>query len=332
MTLQGVPVVQGVAKDIQKSAMQAEMRQERQARLNDNHDGSHGIQDFALGSIASLRSRQGAFGGPGLSIPLSDLEMPALPASHSFTDFSMLTPLSDLEMPALPASYSFMGFGDGIYGWGYATESPISQDDQAALHATIVWRLRRPPGVIVAPVNSVRAATGSRRSAQSAQASAGSATVSGQQTLDVEGVNGSQSASPNAANASAPATGQAAVASNDHVLMIQSSAESDDRMCYYPEDRGPCLPWARLLTQLLLMKILQGQHFMTFLLHHCITGHTKQWWMTGMRERDRLLKLKLLCKMTMVCGTALVTLYDCQDCCLLIFEIRRSVALVSDDV
>ncbi len=237
MTLQGVPVVQGVAKDIEKSAMQAEMGQERQARLNDNHDGSHGIQDFALGSIASLRSRQGAFGRPGLSIPLSDLEMPALPASHSFTDFSMLTPLSDLEMPALPASYSFMGFGDGIYGWGYATESPISQDDQAALHATIVWRLRRPPGVIVAPVNSVRAATGSRRSAQSAQASAGSATVSGQQTLDVEGVNGSQSASPNAANASAPATGQAAVASNDHALMIQSSAESNDRMCYYPEDR-----------------------------------------------------------------------------------------------
>ncbi len=243
MTLQGVPVVQGVAKDIEKSAMQAEMAQERQARLNDNHDGSHGIRDFALGSIASLRSRQGTFGQPGLSTPLSNLEMPALPASHSFTDFSMSTPLSDLEMPALPASLSFMGFGDGIYGWGYATESPISQDDQAALHATIVWRLRRPPGVIVAPVNTVRAATGSRRSAQSAQASAGSATVSGQQNQDAEGGNGSQSASPNAANSSAPvtgvvtATGEAAVASNDHVLMIQSSAESGDRMCYYPEDR-----------------------------------------------------------------------------------------------
>jgi len=111
------------------------------------------------------------------------------------------------------------------------------------LHAAAEGPLRRPPRLPLAQVNNVRAATGSGRSAQSAQASADSANVSGQQTQDAEGGNRVQSASPNAASSSAPVTGvatttgEAAVASNNPVLMIQSSAESGDRVCYLPEGR-----------------------------------------------------------------------------------------------
>ena len=214
--LRGAPVVQEVAKDIETSAMQAKMEQERQARLG----GSLGMRDFTFGSTASHRPRQGmsAFGRPGMSTPLSELEMPALPAFPSFMDVGH----------------------NGIYDWGSATDSP---DAQAALHAAAEGRLRRPPRVFVAQANTVRAATGSGRSAPSAQASADSADVSGQQTQDAEGGNDVQSAPPNAASSSAPVTGvaattgEAAVAANKPVLMIQSSAESNNRMCYYPEDR-----------------------------------------------------------------------------------------------
>jgi hypothetical protein len=60
------------------------------------------------------------------------------------------------------------------------------------------------------------------------------------------------------------------------------------------------------------MQVMQGQHFMTFLLRHCLTGHTKKMWITGLCKEGSLLKLKLLLKTTMVCGTALLTLYECQ--------------------
>ena len=170
----------------------------------------------AFGSTASHRSRQGvsAFGQPGMSTPLPDLEMPNLRAFPSYMDF-------------------------GPYGRDPASFDPIS----AALHAAAEGPLRRPPRLPLAQVNNVRAATGSGRSAQSAQASADSANVSGQQTQDAEGGNRVQSASPNAASSSAPVTGvatttgEAAVASNNPVLMIQSSAESGDRVCYLPEGR-----------------------------------------------------------------------------------------------
>ncbi len=128
---------------------------------------------------------------------------------------------------------------------------PLSQDTQDALHAAAEGRLRRPPKVFLAQLNTVRAASGSGRSAQDAlltfaEASAGSADVSGQQTQDAQGGNCVQSASPNAASSNAPVTGvatttgeavvagTATAAANKLVLMI---AESDDRVCYYPADR-----------------------------------------------------------------------------------------------
>ena len=231
MTLQGAPVAQEVAKDIETSAMQASL--ERQARLGENDDDSHGIWDFHFRSTARRTSRQGVstFGRSGMS-----------------------TPLSDADMPSLPAFCSFMDFGHNrYYDWGPATDPPppLSQDTQDALHAAAEGRLRRPPKVFLAQLNTVRAASGSGRSAQDAlltfaEASAGSADVSGQQTQDAQGGNCVQSASPNAASSNAPVTGvatttgeavvagTATAAANKLVLMI---AESDDRVCYYPADR-----------------------------------------------------------------------------------------------
>ena len=193
--------------------MQTKTAQERQARPSDSDDGSHGIHNAAFGSTASHRSRQGvsAFGWPGMSTPLSDLEMPNLPTFPSCMD-------------------------SASYVRGSAFFDPIF----AALHAAAEGPLRRPPRVSPAQVNTVRAATESRRSAQSAQASADSADGSGQQTQDAEGGHRVQSAPP---NSSAPVTGdattagEAAPASNRPVLMIQSSAESGDRECYLPEGR-----------------------------------------------------------------------------------------------
>ncbi len=216
MTLRGAPVLQEVAKDIETSALQAKMAQERQARPGDNDDGSHGIHNVASGSTASHRSRQGvsASGRPGMS-PLLSVRRTSY-------------------IPACPSSMPF------ACGQDPATVDPVSA---ASLAAAAARQLRRPPRLPLAQMNTDTAATGSGRSAQSAQASADSADASGQQTQDAEGGNREHSASPNAANSSAPvtgdaaATGEAAVASNRPVLMIQSSAESGDRECYLPEGR-----------------------------------------------------------------------------------------------
>ena len=219
----GPVVVQEVAKNIETSGIQAKVAQERQARLDDSDPGSHDMYmgDFGFGSIASLRSRQGvsASGQSGMSAPVSNPNMPNPPASRAF-----------------------MNTGHALY------YSQLSQATEDALHAAAEGRLRRPPKVFLAPANTVRAASGSGRSAQSApltsaQASAASAGVSAAQT---QGGNGVQSASPSAATApvagvattrEAAIAGTATTAADFCLPMIRSAAESGDRMCYYPEGR-----------------------------------------------------------------------------------------------
>jgi len=119
VTLQGAPVAQEVAKDIETSAMQASL--ERQARLGENDDDSHGIWDFHFRSTARRTSRQGVstFGRSGMS-----------------------TPLSDADMPSLPAFCSFMDFGHNrYYDWGPATDPPPPPKmSQLLLYHT--WRLQ----------------------------------------------------------------------------------------------------------------------------------------------------------------------------------------------
>ena len=212
MTLRGAPVVQEVIKDIETSALQTKMAQGRQARPGGSDGGGHGINDSAFGSAASHASRQGvpASGRLGMSF-LSDREM------------SYVSPFPS----SMPFAYR---------------QDPATVDPVAALRALAAAAaegpLRRPPRLPLAQVNTGTAATGSGRSAQSAQASADSADTSGQQTQDAEDGNRPQSASPNAASASTPVTGEAAVAANRHVLTIQSSAESGDRESYLPEGQS----------------------------------------------------------------------------------------------
>ncbi len=218
--------MQGVAKDIGTSAIEAKVAQERQARLHDSDTGSRGMGDFDFGSIASLTSIQGlsAVGRSGMS-----------------------TPVSNVNMPNPPASPAFMNTGHTPYYSRYSSYLPQATED--ALYAAAEGQLRRPPKVFLAPANTVRAASGSGQSAQSAprtsaQAPAASAGVSAAQTQYGQGWNRAQSASPSAATApvagvattrEAAVAGTVTAAADIRVPMILSAAESGDRMCYYPE-------------------------------------------------------------------------------------------------